>query len=60
MKEKIESICFLAQKGMNRNIVINGKEHKFTVDMDVEDVVRKLSSSYELTKSDTRDIKMIW
>lgn len=60
MKDKITSLCFKAQCGNNRNVIVNGTEHHFSVYMNVKDVIKKLETSYELTNADKREIEMLW
>lgn len=60
MKNKIKNICFKAQKGMNRNIVVNGIEHEFMSYMSVDLVIQKLAREYELTNRDIKEIKEMW
>lgn len=58
--EKINELVIKAQYKQYRNIFINGIEYKFTVDMNVDDVIAHLEKYYDLTVFDRRNIKMLW
>lgn len=58
-KEKVKSLRILAQRSLNRNIVINDIEYKFYVYQDVKEVIDTLSQLYDL-KYTKRDIERFW
>ena len=58
-KRKSEKFAYLAQRSLNRNIVINDIEYKFYVYQDVKEVIDTLSQLYDL-KYTKRDIERFW